>query len=153
MAEPRLVVVYGTQVPGRRFASASIVPMAQHGGASVWRDPPPASTQPEGRPCAAELTTQNRRSNEMISNFRVQNARLRGRAGLSLPSTPPGRRYHPSNMCANLAVCRRLSERRVSAPTATRSRRTERSSAGKSAVVRVPITVGIGRTTVESAGR
>lgn len=37
--------------------------------------PPPANGQPEGRPCAAELTTQNRRSKEVISNFVVVQTR------------------------------------------------------------------------------
>lgn len=79
------------------FAGASIVALARRGGASVWRGPPPASAQPEGRPCAAELTTQNRRSNEMLSNFRDQNARLRGRAGLPLPSRPRAADYKRRN--------------------------------------------------------
>ena len=79
---------------------------------------------------------------------------IRGRAGLPLPSpTPRIRRYHSSNRCAKLSICRRRNEPRNAVRTGTHWRRTHASSAGKSAAAKRHTTVGIERTTAGAAAR
>lgn len=63
------------------------------------------------------------------------------------------RRYHSSNRCAKLSVCRRPNDPRASVRMGTCWRRTPASSAGKSAAVQPPTTAAIGRTTADSAAR
>jgi len=62
-------------------------------------------------------------------------------------------RYHSSNRCAKLSVCRRPNDPRASVRTGTCWRRTRASSAGKSAGAQPPTTVAIERTTADAAGR
>lgn len=63
------------------------------------------------------------------------------------------RRYHSSNRCAKLSVCRRPNDSRVSARMGTHWWRIHASSAGRSAAVQLPTTAGIGRTTAGAAAR
>jgi len=63
------------------------------------------------------------------------------------------RRYHSSNRCAKLSICRRPNDPRAGVRTGTCWRRTRASSAGKSAGAQPPTTAGIERTTAGAVAR
>jgi len=70
----------------------------------VGEGPPPANGQPEGRPCAAELThSESPQQRNYIRFWNAINASIgEARLVFPYPLTLWNRHYHSSNRCANL---------------------------------------------------